>query len=88
MSKEDEGFEFEFDDDLDFGWEGEWKNMPEFVQEKQEPYSKLIVRFKTKEDLEEFAKLIEQEINSKTQSIWFPKLKWQDHYSKRWIDEE
>jgi hypothetical protein len=65
----------------------EWKNMPEFVQEKQEPYAKLIVRFETKEDLDEFAKLLNQKLTQKTKSLWFP---FKSHWGlskKRWVNE-
>jgi hypothetical protein len=65
----------------------EWKNMPEFIQEKQEPYSKIIIRFETKENLEQFSKLINQKLTKKTKSIWFP---FKSHWGlekKRWVDE-
>ena len=50
----------------------EWSGMPEFVQEKKEPYKKLIVRFETKDDYENFARLINQNLTPKTKSIWVP----------------
>ena len=28
----------------------EWEGMPEFIQEKQEPYAKIIIRCETEED--------------------------------------
>ena len=65
----------------------EWKDMPEFIQEKQEPFAKIIIRFETKENLEEFAKLINQKLTKKTKSIWFP---FKSHWGltkKRWVDE-
>ena len=65
----------------------EWKNMPEFVQQKQEPYSKLIIRIETQQDLEEFSKLINQKLTKKTKSIWFP---FKSHWGlskKGWVDE-
>ena len=65
----------------------EWKDMPEFVQEKQEPYAKIIVRFETKEDLEEFATLINQKLTQKTKSIWHPELQRGIHSNKRYVDE-
>jgi hypothetical protein len=65
----------------------EWKNMPEFVQEKQKPYAKIIVRFETKEDLEEFSKLIKQKLTQKTKSIWHPELQRGIHSAKRYVDE-
>ena len=67
-------------------WEDEWQDMPEFVQEKQEPYAKLIIRFRNEKDLQEFAEKIGQNITNKTKSIWHPKL---DRRQKplRWKDE-
>ena len=50
----------------------EWVGMPEFVQEKKQPYKLLNVRFETEEDYNEFAKLIDQNLTEKTKSIWFP----------------
>lgn len=49
-----------------------WQGMPEFVQEKQEPYSKIIFRFANEADLQEFAELIDQKLTSKTKSSWHP----------------
>ena len=65
----------------------EWKNMPEFIQEKQEPYAKIIVRFETKKDLEEFSELIGQKLTNKTKSIWHPELIRGIHSAKRYVDE-
>jgi hypothetical protein len=55
-------------------WKAEWQGMPEFIQEAQEPYSKIIVRFANKGDLREFAEMIGQELTIRTKSIWHPKL--------------
>lgn len=52
----------------------EWEGMPEFVQEPQKPFAKIIVRFDTEQDLQEFAKLIGQKLTPKTKSIWHPQL--------------
>jgi hypothetical protein len=65
----------------------EWKDMPEFVQEKQEPYAKIIVRFANKEDLEEFSIMIQQKLTQKTKSIWHPELERGIHSAKRYVDE-
>lgn len=64
-----------------------WKDMPEFVQEKQEPYAQMIVRFRNQEDLDEFARLIGQKLTRKTKSIWHPVLVRGVNAGKRWIDE-
>jgi hypothetical protein len=50
----------------------EWVGMPEFVQEKKEPFKELIVRFDTEEDYKEFQNLISQKLTNKTKSIWHP----------------
>ena len=52
--------------------EKEWVGMPEFVQEKKEPFAKIIVRFETEEDLKDFAEKIGQKLTKKTKSIWHP----------------
>lgn len=68
-------------------WEEEWQGMPEFVQEKQEPYAKIIFRFRNEEDLQEFAKMIGQKLTKKTKSAWHPELVRGANSSKRYSDE-
>lgn len=52
--------------------ESEWVGMPEFVQEKKEPFSKIIIRFDSEKDLNDFSELIGQKLTPKTKSIWHP----------------
>lgn len=68
-------------------WKSLWKGMPEFVQEDDPPYKKLIINFRNEEDYKEFADLIKQKLTEKTKSIWFPKLDVDDNALKRWIEE-
>jgi hypothetical protein len=68
-------------------WQEEWLDMPEFIQEKQEPYAKIIIRFDNEKDLNDFSKLINQPLNKKTKSIWFPKLIRGINSNKRYVDE-
>jgi len=68
-------------------WETEWVDMPEFVQDKVEPYSKLVVRFDTHDDLMEFSKLIGQKLTPKTNSIWHPFKARGWHGQKRYVNE-
>lgn len=49
-----------------------WQGMPEFNQPGEKPYQAIIVRFDTAEDVEKFARRMEQTITPKTKSIWFP----------------
>lgn len=63
----------------------EWEGMPEFTQERQRPFSTLIVRLETEADLRAFAELIGQKLTPKTKSIWFPE---KEHRQRGlWIDE-
>ena len=52
--------------------QSEWVGMPEFIQEKKEPYKKLIIRFDSEKAYEEFAEIIGQKLTPKTKSIWHP----------------
>lgn len=79
--------EIELFDDLESIVECEWKNMPEFVQEKKEPYAKIIVRFDSQESLNEFSNLIGQKLTKKTKSIWHPQLVRGLNANKRYVDE-
>ncbi len=68
-------------------WKDEWQDMPEFIQEKQEPYAKIIIRFTSQDDLQEFSSLIGQKLTPKTKSIWYPfKSHWGNN-KKQWYDE-
>lgn len=69
-------------------WKKHWVGMPEFEQEEKPPYKKIIINFRTKEDYEEFAKLIGQELTEKSKSIWHPKLEKDQNTLKRWIESE
>jgi len=69
-------------------WKEHWKGMPEFVQEKQEPHAKIIVRFENEEALQDFAEIIGQKLTNKTKSIWHPyKSHWGHRDKGVWTDE-
>jgi hypothetical protein len=75
-----------FSGDSNF-YEEEWVGMPEFVQDKQEPYAKIIVRFPDEKSLQEFSELIGQKLTKKTKSIWHPKLMRGINCRKKYVDE-
>ena len=52
--------------------EWHWVGMPEFVQEKQDPFTQVIVRFETEEDMVDFSRIIGQKITPDTKSLWHP----------------
>lgn len=68
-------------------WRKEWKDMPEFNQEKQKPFTQIIVRFETKEDLEEFSKMVGSKLTKQTKSIWYPYRHHMNIKSLGWVDE-
>jgi hypothetical protein len=68
-------------------WKEHWVDMPEFVQESQKPFSQIIIRFETEQDLNDFSALIGQKLTPKTKSIWHP---FKSHWGKPkkvWTDE-
>lgn len=75
-----------FDGDKNF-YKQEWQNMPEFIQEKQEPFAKIIIRFANEKDLDEFSKLIGQKLTKKTKSIWHPQLVRGINSGLKYVDE-
>lgn len=50
----------------------EWEGMPEFVQEEDPSYHKIVVHFGCEEDLNAFEQLVGQTVTNKTKFIWYP----------------
>lgn len=71
-------------------WDEHWQDMPEFVQDRQEPHACINIRFETEADLQEFAQLIDQKLTHKTKSIWFPfRSHWgAEHNQMIYVDEK
>jgi hypothetical protein len=67
-------------------WKKHWVGMPEFEQKNNPPYKQLIISFRNAEDYEEFAKLIQQPLTTKTKSTWYPRLDRDANSLKRWIE--
>lgn len=65
-----------------------WVNMPEFEQNDKRPYKSLTVNFRTKEDYDEFAGLISQQMTPKTKGIWHPKLDVTKNSLLRWVVDD
>jgi hypothetical protein len=69
-------------------WQEEWVGMPEFAQDKQEPFAKIIFRFDSEEELQEFAQLIGQKLTSKTKSAWHPHKPHRRETKYVWTNED
>lgn len=52
--------------------EEHWFDMPDFKQNKIEPYAKIVLRVENAEDLAELSKRLDQPLTQKTKSAWFP----------------
>lgn len=64
----------------------EWQSMPEFKNEKNDAYRKIIISFQNEQDIQDFAKLVNQHITDKTKSLWIPEKRKNDSIMM-WIDE-
>lgn len=64
-----------------------WEGMPEFEQEDKEAYQSIHIHFKTKDDVEEFARLVNQTITERTRYLWFPYIEIERYADKRYADE-
>lgn len=66
----------------------EWGGMPEFVQEDLAPWKSVAVHFTSRADMNAFALLVEQQMTSKTRSLWYPKAEIGRFIDKRYADEK
>lgn len=67
----------------------EWQEagLAEYKNEDQTSNYDIKVHFRTKEDLMEFADLVDQKITEKTDSIWYPEREWADVADQRYVAE-
>ena len=71
----------------EFDWRKEWEGMPEFFQKDLTPYRVLNLRFRNEEDVQEFAKLVEQVITPRQKALWFPFAEFRRASHLRYVDE-
>lgn len=64
-----------------------WNGMPEFEQKDLEAFRTLKIHFSCQDDIDSFARLIEQTITNQTVSFWFPKILNENLKQHRVIDE-
>lgn len=77
--------DFEMDKLIEWGFENwqigideknsqdEWVGLPEYLSEKFEGFTQIVVNFLTEEDYKNFQKQINQKLTEKTKVIWCPK---------------
>lgn len=62
----------------------EWTDMPDFDMEDLTSFRKIIIHFDSQEDVDEFAKVMNQIISDKTKYLWFPKKEKEEHDNLRY----
>ena len=72
---------------IEKSWKKEWQGMPEFIQEDINPIRSITIHFLTSENVESFAKLIDQKITKDTKYLYFPKEK-RISRNKIYVDEK
>lgn len=73
--------------DMRAEWEKEWHGMPEYVQNDLTSFRQIIVHFRCREDVDAFAKLIDQHITPRQPSLWYPKLEIRRRLEVRYDSE-
>ena len=70
-------------------WRAEWQNMPEYDVQDLAPQFQVIINFTCAADVEDFAKLIEQNVKpnggKQMKSFWFPEQEIGRMVNKRYI---
>lgn len=75
--------------------QNEWRNpyvqwwaagMPAYYSSESKPFHQMQVKFKTKEDKEEFLSLLNISITDKTNFIWFPPRKNEENIKNRYVE--
>ncbi len=66
--------------------QSEWQGMPAWEQDDQRGVQRIIVHFKTREDVAEFGRLVNQNITDKTLTIWFPEAERGSTTDTYWDD--
>jgi hypothetical protein len=64
-----------------------WKNMPEFNMKNENSLTKITVHFRNEDDVKAFSNLINQQVNLKTKSVWFPEMPKRRYADKRYVSE-
>lgn len=84
-----DNFEMNFDDyfqkNIDIA-EEEWQNMPEFVQENDDAFRRIMIKFENAKDVKKFIEIIKIKISDDTKWLWFPHKK-QHKTTKHYTDE-
>jgi len=73
--------------ETDYDEKHQWEDMPEFINNKNDAYQKIIISFQDRDGVKKFEKLMEQRITDKTKSLWFPP-KEKSNSILMWVDND
>jgi hypothetical protein len=68
-------------------WKKEWVGMPEYIQERLDPYQEIQIRFYDESEVVEFSKMIDCNITATTKCIVFCRRKRNSSLKVRYEDE-
>lgn len=74
--------------DNDEWWREHWCGMPEYITGYVGPWKSISIHFRNREDMLEFADLIQQRMTNDTRSVWYPMKPNRDAISMGWVDDE
>jgi len=63
---------------------GEWVGMPEFTQEDKTAFRTLRIHFLRQEDVDAFARLVNQKVTDNTKFLWFPPVPEEGYVDKKY----
>lgn len=73
--------------DIPPDWSEKWKGMPGYDHVDQESARDLILHFRNDADIQAFAELTGQKITDQTKSMWYPPLKIEPYFHKKYVSE-
>lgn len=65
----------------------EWKGMPEYKHDDLTPFRTIMIHFRNNEDIQTFAKQLDQNITPATKYLWYPKIFIEEMMNRRWVSE-
>jgi hypothetical protein len=71
-----------------YNWKNDWKGMPEFEQPDETAFQRIVINFPDQQAVNDFAKLVGQQITGKTRYVWFPQQEEVSTKDMRWASRE
>lgn len=68
-------------------WKEEWREMPEYLQKREKAYQEILIRFFTKDEVQDFATLLSCNITPQTKTIVYSALQKDTNQKLRYADE-